>query len=104
MFKNGLGDDSRDHVRETEQTAGDSIRLLTAQLGEKRTRISNLQEELLELQMSASQGQGGGGGDTEYRAGSPNHREPVSLRPGISGRKFEEPHLRHFLYNDKRKI
>lgn len=56
--KNGLGDDSRDHVRETEQTAGDSIRLLTAQLGEKRTRISNLQEELLELQMSASQGQG----------------------------------------------
>lgn len=56
--KNELGDDSRDYVREAEQTAGDSIRLLTAQLGEKRTRISNLQEELLELQMSASQGQG----------------------------------------------
>lgn len=31
---------------------GDSIRLLTAQILEKRTRLSNLQEELSELQMT----------------------------------------------------
>lgn len=31
---------------------GDSIRLLTAQIHEKRTRLSNLQEELSELQMA----------------------------------------------------
>lgn len=53
-----LPSDKRERKNESDQTEGDSIRLLTAQLGDKRTRISNLQEELLELQMSASQGQG----------------------------------------------